>query len=243
MRLRALALVLLLVACSDAGAPARPATPTPLAFTPLTDALARGAPDPGVDLTTIGYVVVDGDGASLNDGLSFSAGPTPRPLSEPNRVWLGAGAADSLGGALRTAGALRYTAAVARGRLVGPGAYGPGGRYRYQISAPQLQPLAPEETSIALLLDNPALYEGRLVRIAGSLLTRSSSALLVDHLGSGGIPAPGARQIKLRGPLRDQALLDRLPGGSSGGVRFGPVQIEGFWRGGALTPLSLSPIS
>lgn len=242
MRLCVFLLVLLLAACSDAGAPVRlPASPTPLAFTPLGDALARGAPASG-DLITVGYIVVDAAGAWLTDGLSFSAGPTPQPLSGADQVWLGPAAPSGLDAGLRAAGTLRYAAVVARGKLDGPGAYGPGGRYRYQISAPQLQPLAAQETTVAALLDNSALYEGRLVRIAGSLLARSNSALLIDRLGPGGLPAPGARQIKLRGPLRDQALLNRLQVASGGAIHFGPVQIEGLWRGGALLPLSLLPV-
>ena len=158
------------------------------------------------------------------------------------QIWLGSTVANDIGEALRTAGGTRYGIVVARGQLEGPGAYGPGGSYRYQMSGPHLQPLAPQETTVGALLDSAAAYEGRLVRIDGALLARSDSALLVDHLGSGGLPAPGARQIKLRGPLRDNALLGRLHAASGGAIHFGQVQVEGFWRGGALTPLSLLPI-
>lgn len=244
MRLRVLLIIFLLVACRDAGTPTQlPATPTPLAFTPLGDALAKGAPASGIDLTTIGYIVVDNSGARLTDGLSFSAGPTPQPLSDDaGQLWLGTSAADGLGDTLRAAGTIRYAAVVARGRLTGPGAYGPSGHYRYQLNDPRLQPLAAQETSVAALLDNTAAYEGRLVRLAGSLLARANAALLVDRLGSGGLPAPGARQIKLRSPLRDQLLLARLQQASDGTIHFGPVQVEGFWRGGTLTPLALLPV-
>jgi len=244
MRLRVLLIIFLLVACSDVSTPTQlPATPTPLAFTPIGDALAKGASASGVELTTVGYIVVDETGARLTDGLSFSAGPTPQPLSDAaGQLWLGTSTTAALGDMLRAAGTVRYAVVVARGRLTGPGAYGPGGRYRYQLSDPQLQPLAPQETSVAMLLDNPTLYEGRLVRIAGSLLARSNAALLVDRLGSGGLPAPGARQIKLRSPLRDQLLLARLQQTSGGNIHFGPVQVEGFWRGGTLTPLALLPV-
>jgi hypothetical protein len=244
MRLHVLLIIFLLVACSDVSPTIQlPATPTPFAFTPLGDALAKGAPASGVAITTVGYVVVDTGGARLTDGLSFSAGPTPQPLSDAaGQLWLGTNAAAALGDRLRAAGTVRYTVVVARGRLTGPGTYGPSGQYRYQLSDPQLQPLAPQETSVAALLDNSAAYEGRFVRIAGSLLARANAALLVDRLGSGGLPAPGARQIKLRTPLRDQLLLARLQQTSSGSVHFGAVQVEGFWRGGTLTPLALLPV-
>jgi hypothetical protein len=102
--------------------------------------------------------------------------------------------------------------------------------------------MSPEETNIVTLLDNSAAYEGRLVRIAGGLLARDATALLVDRLSVGGLPAPGARQVKLRGPLRDQALLGRLQRTSNGAIHFGQVQVEGFWRSGQLTPLAFLTI-
>jgi hypothetical protein len=244
MRLQFLLAILLLAACSEVSTPPQtPPTPTPLVFLPL-DVLARDASSTGYEITTVGYVVVDASGARLVDGLSFSSGTTPQPLSAPSdQVWLGTDAVGQLGGALRTAGDIQYALVVARGRLEGPQAYGAGGAYRYHLSDPRLQPLAPQETTVADLLDNSAAYEGRPVRIAGALLTRDDSTLLVDRLGSGGLPEPGARQLKLRSPLRDKALLERLHGAAGGAVRFGQVQVEGFWRAGVLTPLSLLPIS
>jgi len=50
---------------------------------------------------------------------------------------------------------------------------------------------------------------------------------------------PKARQIKLPVPLQDRALLGRLNGVSGGSIRFGRVQVEGFWRAGVLMPLSI----
>jgi hypothetical protein len=245
VRFRLLFALLLLVACGDVSAPVElPPTPTPLVFTTMGDVLGRNLPLSGAEITTIGYVIVDEAGARLLDGLSFSAGPTPQPLSQAaGQIWLGTDVVRALGGLLQRAGDLRYAVVLAHGRLVGPGVYGPDGSYRYQMNEPRLQMLAPEETSIATLLDNSTAYEGRLVRVAGGLLTRADSALLVERLGSGGLPAPNARQIKLRAPLRDQALLSRLNGSPNGAIHFGQVQVEGFWRGGALTPLSLLPIS
>ena len=244
MRLSVVLALVLLVACSDASAPAQlPATPTPLVFTPIGDALVQGMPPSGADTTTVGYIFVDGAGARLLDGLSFSAGPEPQPLSDATtQIWLDTSVADTLGNVLRTAGAVRYAAVVARGRLEGPGAYGPEGSYRYHMRDAHVEPLAPQETTIGGLLDNSAAYNGRFVRIIGALLARADSALLVDRLGSGGLPAPETRQIKLRGPLRDTALLSRLQGASGGTIHFGQVQVEGVWHGGALTPLSVSPI-
>jgi hypothetical protein len=237
-------LMVMLAGCGDVvSPPALPPTPTPLTFTPLGDLLNRKMPIAGAEITTVGYVVVDGAAARLLDGMSFSAGDAPQPLSGAGQVWLGTEIVRSLGGLLQRAGGVRYAVVVARGRLEGPGVYGPDGSCRYQLNDPRLQTLTHEETSIAALLDNTRLYEGRLVRIAGGLLARKDSALLVEQLGAGGLPAPGTRQIKLRGPLRDTALLSRLKHTPNGAVHFGQVQVEGLWRGGQLAPLAILPIS
>jgi hypothetical protein len=237
--------LLLLVACGEvSSSPELPLTPTPLAFMPIDDALALNLPSSGASITTIGYVVVDEAGARLLGGLSFSAGATPQPLSGADRqIWLGADSMEALGGLLQRAGAVQYAVVLASGRLNGPGAYGPAGSYRYQMTSPRLQRLAPEETSITTLLDNSLAYEGRLVRVAGGLLARADSTVLVERLSAGGLPEPGTRQIKLRSSLPDKALLDRLKRTSNGAIHFGQVQVEGFWRSGALTPLSVLPVS
>jgi hypothetical protein len=246
VRFRFLFALILLCACGEIAAPPPefPPTPTPLAFTPLDDLLGRKLPVSGADVTTIGYVVVSDAGARLLDGLSFSSGPTPQPLpGTAGQVWLGTDVVRSLGGLLQRAGDIRYALVLARGQMTGPGVYGPDGSFRYQMSDLRLQTMAPEETSITMLLNRSTTYEGRPVRVAGGLIARTDSALLVEQLGAGGLPAPGVRQIKLRGPLRDQALLGRLKRASNGQIHFGQVQVEGFWRGGQLTPLSLLPIS
>jgi hypothetical protein len=237
-------LTLLLVACGDiVSPPALPPTPTPLSFTPLGDVLGRNMPVAGAEVATVGYVVVDQAGARLLEGMSFSAGGGPQPLSGAGQVWLGTEVVRSLGGLLQRAGDTRYAVVVARGRLEGPGVYGSDGTYRYQLSNPRLQVIAPEETSVGALIDNSAAYEGRLVRVAGGLLARKESALLVERLGTGGLPAPNTRQVKLRAPLRDAALLDRLKRTPNGALHFGQVQVEGFWHTGQLTPLAILPIS
>jgi hypothetical protein len=125
---------------------------------------------------------------------------------------------------------------LARGRLQLAGASG-----QRELVVESLVVVVPEETSVGALLDRSALYNGRLVRVNGGAVISGSSAVLVDQLGDGGIPQPGARQIKLRPVARDEALLARLRTSSSTGdqqgPRFGRVQIEGYWRDAALVPL------
>ncbi len=47
---------------------------------------------------------------------------------------------------------------------------------------------------------------GQAVRVTGALVASASEAVLVEALDPGGVPAPQARQVKLRAPLRDAAL-------------------------------------
>jgi hypothetical protein len=205
--------------------------------------MARRLPAAGADITTVGYVLVDEEGVRLVEGLSFSGDLAPQPLSSSEeQIWLAIDAESTLKSALHTAGRVKYALVVARGHLQGPGAYGPNGRYGYQIADPRVQPALLHETTVAALLDSPTAHEGRMIRVVGALLARAESAVLVDRLGDGGLPEPGSRQVKLRTPIRDSALLDRLKG-NSGAVRFGQVQVEGFWRGGVLVPLAILPIS
>jgi hypothetical protein len=116
---------------------------------------------------------------------------------------------------------------------------GPNGQR--ELAAESLVVVVPEETSVGALLDRSGLYNGRLVRVNGGAVISGSSAVLVDQLGDGGIPQPGARQIKLRPAAQDDALLAKLrsssPAGDQQGPRFGSVQVEGYWRDGALVPL------
>jgi hypothetical protein len=238
-------LALLLAACQNTAAPAPnlPPTPTLIAFVPLDVLLKTNVAPPLSDVTTAGYLIVDRSGAWLVDGLSFAADGTPQLLDNTNQIWLGASIDKSIQGQLRAAGLFQFAPARVRGRLEGPGEYSLSHSYRYQLIGPSIEVIAAQETTISDLLDHSAGYENRLLRLVGSLIARDSSALLVDQLGAGGLPLPKARQLKLRAPLQDRTLLGRLKGVSGGAIRFGQVQVEGFWRGGVLIPLSIILVS
>src|SRR5689334_15446690 len=134
---------------------------------------AGGAPAGDQEITTIGYVLVDQVGAALVEAIIFDPAGTPQPLATASTpIWLGPDARAQLQQALRGPATAQYAAAIARGRLSGPGGFGPSGRYRYQLSQPVLEPIVAEETTIADLLGRPAGYESRLVRLVGGLLVR-----------------------------------------------------------------------
>jgi len=237
--------VLLLSACQDASAPIQlPPTAEPIAYILIPDLLATSQPAGSRSITTIGYVLADQTGVILVDTIVFDADGKPQPLDTGSApLWLGAQLPPQLQGLLRTAGNVEYASVVVRAHLLGPGSYGPNGRYHYQLTDPILQPLAAQETTIDDLLNRPAAYESRLVRMVGGLLIRETSALLIDKLGPGGIPEPKSRQIKLRAPINDQAVLARLKSAPSGVVHFGQIQVEGLWHAGALTPISITIIA
>lgn len=240
MKFRLLLLVLVLTACAELTPnPPIPPTPTPLAFTSLNDLLGKNFPVMGASVTTLGYLVLDDEGARLLNGLSFGDGTEPEPLTEPSdQIWLATEKLELQRESLRSIGTVQYAIVLARGQLEGPANYGPDGRYRYHLRDPQVQTIIPEETNIATLNTNTLAYEGRVVRVTGALLAHTQATLLVENIGPGGIPADGARQLKVRGPIQDRHALSELHQANNG-IVFGRVQIEGFWRQNELFPLSI----
>jgi hypothetical protein len=240
VKLRLLFLALLLTACAElTPSPPIPPTPTPLSFTSLNDLLGKNFPVMGASVTTLGYLVVDEDGARLLNGLSFGDGTKPEPLTEQgNQIWVATDSLELQRESFRSVGTVQYAVVLARGQLEGPASYGPDGRYRYHLRDPQIQTIVPEETNIATLNTNTLAYEGRVVRVTGALLSHAKATLLVENIGPGGIPADGARQLKVRGPIQDRHALAALQQANNG-IVFGRVQIEGFWRQNELYPLSI----
>jgi hypothetical protein len=235
---------LLIGACSSQQAlvatPTADNTPPGFRFEALPALLRPGRE--GSIVTTAGYYYLAGSSALLVDGLSFSQGAQPAPLEDDpaRQLWLALAEDSAPPQGLIAAGDTRYAIVLARGTIEGPGSYGSGGRHLYQLANARLTPLAPIELTIDAMLDKAFVYDGQLVRVSGALLARPDGALLVDKLGPGGVPPADARQVKLLPPFRDQELRRRL-GGQSGAVSYGPVQVEGFWKGGALLPLGILP--
>jgi len=135
---------------------------------------------------------------------------------------------------------VQYGIVQAQGQVRGPGSFGSEGRYPYQFVPDSLKILSPETVTIGELLAGTAAYEQQLVRVKGELLTSEDTALLVSRIGAGGVPASNSRQLKLPVPLRDPALLDQLSQVADTPIYFGPVQIDGIWRGDILQPLGIT---
>lgn len=229
---------LILLLCLALGACAtRPGpSPTPLPA-PTVPAVAEVMANPKAgEVRLLGYLLVDGEGASLSDGLSLSGPAGPAPIYA-NGIWLGEPPTLPPDTALSEAEGVRYTIVIASGSLEGPGAFGPGERYRYRLLQPRVELLGVRELNMRLLLDNTGLYAGQIVRLNGALLADDAGAVLVERLGAGGVPESSALQIKLAPAIRDEALLQRLNAAGDGRIRYGPVTVTGIWRGTHLYPL------
>lgn len=212
-------------------------TPLPQPTVPaVAEALSR---PPAERFVAIGYLYITDAGTALASGLSFSQGGAPVPLEPPGTIWIPQPPPLPTDAGVETRGNVRYLIVRAQGRLSGPGSYGPGGRSAYQLDEVLLEPLSVRDLSIPLLLANSGIYDNQPVRLEGQLLLSGSTALLVDQLGSGGVPAADAKQIKLLGTIADPALRARLSAG--GAARYGSVQIIGIWRRSGLYPLAIIP--
>jgi hypothetical protein len=231
-------LLLTLAGCGAArGTPA--ATPPPQ---PTIPAVAEGlAAAPAGRFEAIGYLYITDAGAALVGGLSFSQGAVPTPLDPAAAIWLPDPPSLAAETPTESAGPVRYLIVRAQGRLSERGGYGPGGAYPYQLAEALLEPLSVRDLSLPLLLANSGIYDNQPVRLSGQLLLSASTALLVDQLGSGGVPVSSATQIKLLGPVEGAPLRDRLTAAPGGAARFGPVQVIGIWRRSALYPLAIIP--
>jgi hypothetical protein len=233
-----LLLTLILAGCaSSQHIPA--ATPPPQ---PTIPAVAEGlSGQPGGRFEAIGYLYRSAEGSALVGERSFSQGEAPAPLADTGKIWLPDPPALPANTAVDSAGEISYLIVRARGQLSPSGSYGPGGGYTRQLTAADLEPLSVRDLSFKLLMDNSEIYDNQPVRLSGQILLSESTALLVDQLGSGGVPTSDAQQIKLVGPIEGDPLRERLTATSGGTAHFGPVQIIGIWRRSSLYPLAIIP--
>lgn len=221
-------LAVLLASCGESRSPVvAPTTPVPTPAVVSAAELLR-APQQwsGQEVIVIAVLI-------LRDDLRLIA-PPGEPQADPMRaIWLAEAPPPDLRDALAAAdGLARLT-----GRLGPPGAYGHQQRYPYQFSATRIEALQPERTTIANLALNPQALDGMALRVEGALLAQPDGALLVDQVSERGVPTAGAYQIKLDPAQVDDSILAQLR--QSGDVRWGAVEIVGWWQDRALTPLRI----
>ena len=74
--------------------------------------------------------------------------------------------------------------------------------------------------------------QGQVVEVPGTLIVKDTEALLVEAVGSGGVPEETAAQIKILQPFDDPDLFATLE--SSAAIRYGPATVTGLWQGNGL---------
>ncbi len=149
-------------------------------------------------------------------------------------IWLAQPLPEDVQGELRQGTSLLKL----QGVLSPSGAYGTEQRFPYQFTADRAAALIPERTTIANLALNPRALDQILLRLTGTLLARPDAALLVDEVSEGGVPLASAKQLKVPHSAIDQTVLESFK--SAGDVRWGAVEIVGWWQNGALTPLTIT---
>lgn len=230
------ALLALLLCLLGACAPNRPA-PIPAASLQtanvtavLPEVLAEPQQWSGRELTLISPVYDDGENRLLAVPLPVSADS----VDQTKGIWL----AEPLSAEVQQKLSVENTIVKLHGVLSPPGAYGREQQFAYQFVAEQSHVLTPERTTIANLALNPQALDQILLRLEGTLLADPDAALLVDEVGAGGVPKANGHQIKLVRTALSPTLVDSLSG--SANVRWGKVEIVGWWQNGTLTPLMVN---
>ncbi len=242
MRRWLFSLLLLLTGCIGSATSDRPSTGMVSNILYVDEAIAGTPPDPSTPI--LGYLYADAQGVFLADQLVLRAGTSRLPHGrDPPHIWIGMSLSPSLERVLSNEDSAYYGVAQAQGRLEGPATFGPEGRYRYQLDNAMLTVLFPLEISIRDLISMPAAEsDHQLVEVEGDMLLNDQSALLFEQLGSGGVPVPDSRQIKLTYPPDPASLTYYLTSVPSSTVHFGPVRIVGIWSQNSLRPLAYTPL-
>ena len=215
-------LLVLMVGCGGSTPPTVAPTDENTPLRPLAE-IWRGDYD-GATVNVLAPVLRRSNGQVLVPALSVvGAEPTPLLDTPASAIVLGG---DPLIG-LTDAGATAYGVVNVRG-TVQVGADGVR-----QIQPTSSKVLVPTSITLAALQRDSSVYQGQVVAISGTLIIKADAALLVEAVGSGGVPSATAVQIKIVQPFNDAALVAALPN-TSGTIRYGEATLTGIWQGNAL---------
>lgn len=92
-----------------------------------------------------------------------------------------------------------------------------------------------EPTSLSLgeLNQNLAVYNNQVLRLNGTLLLKDQAALLVEEVGSGGVPTANAAQITVEQIPSQSPIIQQLPN-QQANIRYGQITLVGMLRGKSL---------
>ncbi|WP_110513292.1 hypothetical protein [Herpetosiphon llansteffanensis] len=96
-----------------------------------------------------------------------------------------------------------------------------------------VKPIEPTNISLGELNQNLAVYNNQVLRLNGTLLLKDQAALLVEEVGSGGVPTANAAQITVAQIPSQSPLIQQLPN-QQGNIRYGPISLVGMLRGKTL---------
>lgn len=96
-----------------------------------------------------------------------------------------------------------------------------------------VKPIEPTNISLGELNQNLAVYNNQVLRLNGTLLLKDQAALLVEEVGSGGVPTANAAQITVEQIPNQSPLIQQLPN-QQGNIRYGQLSLVGMLRGKTL---------
>ncbi len=103
-----------------------------------------------------------------------------------------------------------------------------------------VKPIEPTNMSLGELNQNLAVYNNQVLRVYGTLLLKDQAALLVEEVGSGGVPTANAAQITIEQIPNQSPLIQQLPN-QQGNIRYGPLTLVGMLRGKTLHVFWIEP--
>lgn len=232
-------LVIVLSGCASASGPGLP-TPTIQqreAIVALPAMLAEPQRWSGQQVILVAPVQAGEAGQVLTAQLTSNSSATPASELRTSAIWL----SQPLPEAITRQSGTDLAVVRLRGTLSPPGAYGRDEQFSYQFSVERADLLQPERTTIANLATNPGALDRISLLLEGTLLVQRDAALLIDRVSARGLPATDSRSVKLSRRAIDEHLLAQLT--RSGEVRWGSVQLVGWWQDGTLIPFAITPVA